>query len=232
MTEMIEGHPKKKLALSSLLSPKTKQDNSTYSLTTMNELAQQTNCIFTKKTFLEPNFSFKTLINLISLTNIAKLFSCMLLEKKIILIADDACFQTQLALIIESLFKLLEPLDTQALFGITYALSEEMVFFMEKPGSLILGMSKGLWTKVGYQVWLQSFDTYIIAYDITKGVFHSKTPEALGLPRTFSRLLRRSLHSVERNCHELLLSVKVKQAFFNVLLLLITLIRTQLEGSE
>ena len=78
----------------------------------------------------------------------------MLLEKKLILIADDACYQTQLALIIESLFKLLEPLDTQALFGITYALSEEMVFFMEKPGSLILGMSKGLWTKVGYQVWL------------------------------------------------------------------------------
>ena len=156
----------------------------------------------------------------------------MLLEKKLILIADDACFQTQLALIIESLFKLLEPLDTQALFGITYALSEEMVFFMEKPGSLILGMSKSLWTKIGYQVWIQSFDTYIMAYDISKGVFHQKTPEPLGLPRTFSRLLRRSLTSVDRSSHDILLSVKVKQAFFNILLLLIVLIRTQLEGSE
>lgn len=39
MTEMIEGNPKKKLALSSLLSPKHKLDTNNYSLTTMNELA-------------------------------------------------------------------------------------------------------------------------------------------------------------------------------------------------
>ena len=103
---------------------------------------------------------------------------------------------------------------------------------MEKPGSLILGMSKSLWTKIGYQVWVKSFDTYIIAFDISKGVFHQKTPEPLGLPRTFSRLLRRSLHTVERSNHDVLHSVKVKQAFFNVLLLLVVLIRSQLEGSE
>ena len=92
MTEMLEAGSKKKLALSSLLSPKHKADYLNNSVVTMNELAQQTNIMFAQRTFFEPNFSFKTLLNLISLTNIAKLFSCMLLEKKLILIADDACF--------------------------------------------------------------------------------------------------------------------------------------------
>lgn len=74
--------------------------------------------------------------------------------------------------------------------NITYVLSEEMVYYMEKPGSLLLGMPKSVWTKYGYQVWLQSFDTYIVAFDITKQSFHFKTDDPVGLPKTFSRLLR------------------------------------------
>ena len=74
-------------------------------------MATQTNIMFSQRAFFEPNFSFKTLFSTISMHNITKIFSCMLLEKKIVLIADDSTYQTQLALIIESLFKLFEPLD-------------------------------------------------------------------------------------------------------------------------
>ena len=77
------------------------------------------------------------------------------------------------------------------MFGnITYVLSEDMVYYMEKPGALVLGMPKSIWTKRGYQVWLESFDTYIVAFDLPKQCFHCKTDDPVGLPKTFSRLLR------------------------------------------
>ena len=44
--------------------------------------------------------------------DIVKLFSCMVLEKKLILVSDDADYQTQLAVLIESLLALFEPLDS------------------------------------------------------------------------------------------------------------------------
>ena len=50
--------------------------------------------MFAQRAFFEPNFSFKTLFSTISVHNITKLFSCMLLEKKIVLIADDSTYQT------------------------------------------------------------------------------------------------------------------------------------------
>lgn len=73
------------------------------------------------------------------------LFSCMLLEKKIILVAADSQFQTQLALLIESLLFLFDPLDAHVFTNITYALSAEMVMYMDKPGSLIMGISDSMW---------------------------------------------------------------------------------------
>ena len=39
-------------------------------------------------------------------------------------------------------------------------------------------------------MWLQSFDTYIVAFDLTKQCFHFKTDDPVGLPKTFSKLLR------------------------------------------
>lgn len=42
---------------------------------------------------------------------------------------------------IESLLAVFEPLDAQVFTNITYAISAEMVMYMDKPGSLIMGVS-------------------------------------------------------------------------------------------
>lgn len=50
--------------------------------------------------------------------------------------------------------------------NVSYALSEEMVFYMEKPGSIVMGMPQHLWTSHGRRVFEQSFDTYIVVFDL------------------------------------------------------------------
>ena len=52
-----------------------------------------------------------------------------------------------------------------------------MVYCMEKPGSIIMGMPKHLWTSHGQRVFNDSFDTYIVVYDLQERAFHLKTPD-------------------------------------------------------
>lgn len=90
----------------------------------------------------------------------------MFLEKKIVLIGDSQNYQEQMAPLIEALLRLFYPLDCQVFTNVSYTLSEEMVYYMEKPGSIIMGMPKNMWIKQGQRVFNDSFDTYIVAYDI------------------------------------------------------------------
>ena len=71
-----------------------------------------------------------------------------------------------MAPIIEALLKLFYPLDSQVFTSLSYPISEDMVYCMEKPGSIIMGISKSVWLKCGQRVFTDSFDTYIVAYDI------------------------------------------------------------------
>ena len=57
-------------------------------------------------------------------------------------------------------------MDSQVFSNVSYALSEEMVFYMEKPGSIVMGMPQHLWTSHGRRVFEQSFDTYIVVFDL------------------------------------------------------------------
>ena len=103
----------------------------------------------------------------------------MLLEKKLILIGEDHDYQTKLALIIEGMFLLFEPLDAQVFTNITYAVSEDMVMYMDKPGSLVMGMSNSLWNKHGMPYWQKySFDTFIVVFDIKSALFYTKNDNA------------------------------------------------------
>ena len=54
-----------------------------------------------------------------------------------------------MAPLIESLLKLFYPLDSQVFTNVSYTISEEMVYYMEKPGSIIMGMPRDLWIKYG-----------------------------------------------------------------------------------
>ena len=114
----------------------------------------QINSIFLRKqdSLVDCNLDFRRLIELIEIDNLIKLYSCLLLEKKIVLVSSNSTFQQLMAPIIECLLKLLNPLDSQVFTNISYTLSEEMVFYMEKPGSLIMGMPKSLWAQQGMQI--------------------------------------------------------------------------------
>ena len=78
---------------------------------------------------------------------------------------------------IEALLKLFYPLDSQVYTNVSYTLSQDMVYYMEKPGSIIMGMPKHLWTSHGQRVFTDSFDTYIVVYDLQERTFHRKTPD-------------------------------------------------------
>ena len=71
-----------------------------------------------------------------------------------------------MAPLIEALLRLMHPLDAQVFSVISYTLSEEMVYYMEKPGSVLMGMSKSLWQSSGQRVFKESFDPYIVVYDL------------------------------------------------------------------
>ena len=79
---------------------------------------------------------------------------------------------------------LLEPLDSQVFTNISYTLTADMVFYMEKPGAIIMGMPKQLWNSQGRRLFQDSFDNFIVVYDFTDKVFHLKTEgEVIGLPQ-------------------------------------------------
>ena len=112
-----------------------------------------------------------------------------------------------MAPLIESLLKLIYPLDCQVFTNVSYTISEEMVYYMEKPGSIIMGMPRDLWMRYGQRVFRDSFDTYIVIYDLKEHIFHLKTPEEpIGLPRTFSKLLRRSLTAIDQTMGDIYVS--------------------------
>lgn len=71
-----------------------------------------------------------------------------------------------MAPIIEGLLKLLAPLDSQVFTNISYTLSDDMAFYMEKPGSIIMGMPKSIWLSHGQRIFLESFDSYIVVFDL------------------------------------------------------------------
>ena len=99
------------------------------------------------------------------------------------------------------------PLDPQVFSNVSFPLSEQMVFLMEMPGAIIMGMSKQQWARSGAEVFRKSFDTYVVVFDLEEKVFHSKMPgEPLGLPRSFAKLLRRSLSSLDLNQSDLYVS--------------------------
>jgi ABC-type uncharacterized transport system substrate-binding protein len=51
--------------------------------------------------------------------------------------------------------------------NITFVVSADMVMYMDKPGSLIMGMSDSMWQQHGQAYWTNfSFDTYIVIYHI------------------------------------------------------------------
>ena len=181
---------------------------------------QNLNAIYAKSNFIAPNLSFKALLTVCSPDEIIKLFSCLLTEKKIVLVAHDDSYQEVLAPLIESLLYLFEPLDSQVFTNVSYALNEEMVIYMEKPGSIILGMPQSLWLKSGQQVWRQSFDTYIVVFDlVTKEVLTKTDDMVVGMPKVMHRLARRALAKLRNNFDDLTLCISAKQAFFNVILL-------------
>ena len=127
-----------------------------------------------------------------------------------------------MAPLIEALLRLMHPLDAQVFSVISYTLSEEMVYYMEKPGSVLMGMSKSLWKSSGQRVFQESFDPYIVVYDLQERHFHLKNPtEPIGLPRTLSKLLRRTLSSIDLRSSDIYISFQVKQAVFNVFLLMV-----------
>ena len=82
-----------------------------------------------------------------------------------------------MAPLIEAFLKLYYPLDSQVYTNVSYPLSQDMVYCMEKPGSIIMGMPKHLWTSHGQRVFNDSFDTYIVVYDLQERAFHLKTPD-------------------------------------------------------
>ena len=105
----------------------------------------------------------------------------------------------------------MHPLDSQVFSVISYTLTDDMVYCMEKPGSVLMGMAKSLWNKSGQRVFQESIDTYIVAYDLQEKVFHLKNPdEPIGLPRTYSKLLRRTLSSIDMRSSDLGISFHVK----------------------
>lgn len=62
-----------------------------------------------------------------------------------------------------------------------------------------------------------------MVYDIDEKVFHLKNPEEpVGLPRTFSKLLRRSLSGIDLSQSDMYVSFQIRQAFLNSLLLMIS----------
>lgn len=105
---------------------------------------------------------------------------------------------------IESLLFLFEPLDAHVFTNITYALSSDMVMYMDKPGSLIMGISDSMWRQHGQPYWHKySVDTFIVVYDIYRQTFLTKneegeivTPDSLGIPSPFGPLLTQTLSKI------------------------------------
>ena len=104
------------------------------------EILSNLNVLYCMEQFMAPNVSFKALLMVCSPDEIIKLFSCLLTERKLVLIAPDNSFQEILAPVIEALLNLFEPLDSQVFTNVSYILNEDMVLYMEKPGNIILGM--------------------------------------------------------------------------------------------
>jgi hypothetical protein len=104
---------------------------------------------------------------------------------------------------------LFEPLDAQVFTNITYAISADMVMYMDKPGSLIMGVSQSLWTQHGLPYWTNhSYDTYIVVYHIKERSFMSKSEDGIilhsnqnemniGLPRPIGNLLKQTLNRLK-----------------------------------
>lgn len=77
-------------------------------------------------------------------------------------------------MIIEAFQILFRPLDFEVFANVTFAYTPDMVFLMEKPGSIVLGMAEKTWKMSGFSLWEQSFDKFIVAFEIESGIFHTK----------------------------------------------------------
>jgi hypothetical protein len=116
--------------------------------------------------------------------------------------------------------------------NITFVVSADMVMYMDKPGSLIMGMSDSMWQQHGQAYWKNfSFDTYVVIYHIGRQEILKKNDqgevqcftdvtmcEELSLPHPFVDLLIGTLAKLNSDTQT---SMVIKQAFFNTLLLLV-----------
>jgi hypothetical protein len=139
------------------------------------------------------------------------LYCCMLLEKKLILVASDLTYQTQLALIIEGLLILFAPLDSNVYTNISFAVSPDMVMYMDKPGSLLMGMSESLWRQHGQPYWSKhSYDPFTVIFHVEERLFMTKdefgqvlstkdqTMPPIGLPSPFLGMMKQTLESIPK----------------------------------
>ena len=104
-----------------------------------------------------------------SIKNIVQLFSCLVLQKKIIIISQDTSIN---AIIIESLLDLLSPLDSKVFMNISY-LKQEMTDYLDCLVPYVIGIEESLWNKIVMKKWNEVSDD-TVAFTIDTALLISK----------------------------------------------------------
>ena len=70
-------------------------------------------------------------------------------------------------------------------------------------------------------MWTESFDNYIVVFDLCQREVHTKSDDqVIGMPRIFTKLLKRTLMKFGPKMDDISIGIQIKQAFFNAILII------------
>lgn len=169
--------------------------------------------------FCPPNTDFRQLWLKISPKNIVQLFSCLMLERKIILISRNVHLNS---LLIESLLELLSPLSKDVCTLIPYTLNQKMLEYLDAPMPFVIGISSAIWNKIFMSKWNEVSDD-TVAFDIDTELLMTKI-DLPNQPAPVTAILLQTLTDLQQKQGQLSerdFKIQLKQAFFNYMLLII-----------
>lgn len=98
----------------------------------------------------EPNLNFEVLKSRFSISTLVNLFASLILEYKVVLIADSS---NEMALVFACLLSLVQPIDPHIFTVVPFLYQTELTQLLQKPGALLTSMSLRLWESHGREVY-------------------------------------------------------------------------------